>query len=290
MEKNISRILKNNKSANIVIKSTVPIGYTEKLHKKYKNNEIIFSPEFLREGNCLYDNLYPSRIIVGGKTEFAREFSQLLRSLAKKKYVNTILTSSTEAESIKLFSNAFLALRVAYFNELDSFSLENNLNTEKIITGIGLDPRIGRFYNNPSFGYGGYCLPKDTKQLLSDYKRVPNKIINSIIKSNEIRKSYIANKVSKFDKIGIYRLIMKSKSENFRQSSIVDIIKLLNKKKIKVIIYEPLYSRSTFMGNKVIKNINSFKSKTNIIVANRKDKILTDVIHKVFSRDIFMEN
>ena len=290
LDKTIRKINRINNDARIVIKSTVPIGYTAQLEKKYKSNEIIFSPEFLTEGKSLYDNLYPSRIIVGGQTEFAKSFSRLLCDLAKKKSVSTMLTSSTEAESIKLFSNAFLALRVAYFNELDSFTIENNLNTKNIIKGIGLDPRIGNYYNNPSFGYGGYCLPKDTKQLLSDYKRVPNEIIKSIIKSNETRKAYVAQQISKFNKIGIYRLIMKSKSENFRDSSVVDVIKILNRENKKVIIYEPLYTGKTFMGNKVINNLKQFKKNCEIVLANRKDKSINDVNSKVFTRDIFEAN
>ena len=292
IEKIIKEILSLNKNTTIIIKSTVPIGFTNRMRLKFNNQNIFFSPEFLREGKALYDNLFPSRIIIGGKNKFAKNFVKIIKSCAKIKNIKAIYTGSLEAEAVKLFVNSYLALRVAFFNELDSFSEKNNLNSEDIIKGISLDKRVGDYYNNPSFGYGGYCLPKDTKQLKSNLAGSPNEIITAIINSNKKRKSFISKNIVKlkFKRVGIYRLIMKSKSDNFRESSIISIIKKLKKNKIKLSIYEPMIKDDKIFGVKIVKNLKSFKSNCDLIVANRVDKSLKDSASKVYTRDIFRNN
>jgi len=285
----IEDILKINKEAVIVIKSTIPVGYVESLKKKFKIDNIMFSPEFLREGTALLDNLNPSRIIVGEISERAKIFGELLLEGADKKDIKILYTNSTETEAVKLFSNAYLAMRVAYFNELDTYAEVNGLNSEQIIDGVGLDPRIGSHYNNPSFGYGGYCFPKDTKQLASNFEGVPSNIIQAIVDSNETRKDFIADTLSKNNPktIGIYRLIMKSDSDNFRSSAIEGIIEKLIAKNIEVIIYEPVAKEKTFLGCNILDNLDEFKSSSSIIVANRIDLKILDVKDKVYTRDIF---
>ena len=288
----IEDIFKVNKDALIIIKSTIPIGYTDSLNKKYNTDRIIFCPEFLREGSALRDSLYPSRIIIGSKTNESKEVANLLQSVSKKHDVKVLFTSSNEAEAIKLFSNTYLAMRVAFFNELDSYAIQNNLNTKKIIDGISFDERIGEGYNNPSFGYGGYCLPKDTKHLLSEFKSTPESLITAIIDSNFKRKKFIANKIleNKPNIIGIYRLIMKEGSDNFRSSAIQEIIQMIKKEDVKLIIYEPLMTNKNFNEMEVTSDFNYFISTSDIIVANRLSDQLIDHKDKVFSRDIFKEN
>lgn len=290
VEKMISEALSFNHNAFIVIKSTVPVGFTERMRKKYNTDCIIFSPEFLREGHSLYDNLYPSRIIIGGVSQKAYEFANLLKSSCLKEDVVVKYMNSTEAEAVKLFSNTYLALRVAYFNELDTYAEMKGLNTRDIIEGVCLDSRIGNYYNNPSFGYGGYCLPKDTKQLRANYKDVPENLISAIVESNVTRKEHILKMIIKKSPkvVGVFRLTMKSGSDNFRASAILDIMNRLRKLNIRVIIYEPtLGKEEDYFGFSVINDINMFKKDSDIILANRNSSLLDDVVDKVYTRDIF---
>ena len=293
IEKTIHDLQVFNKNIAVIIKSTIPIGYTDKLRKKFNNNHIYFSPEFLREGKALHDNLYPSRIIVGGRSPVAKIFSDLLLEASENKATPVLFMESIEAEAVKLFSNTYLALRVAYFNELDTFAESFDLSAKDIITGVSLDPRIGDHYNNPSFGYGGYCLPKDTKQLRANFKNISNNIINAIVDSNDTRMNFIANQICKRKPkvVGIYRLVMKTGSDNFRTSSIQGVMKLIKLKDLRIIIYEPsIASQKYFDGLELVNNLEKFKKLSDVIVANRKSEELDDVKEKLYSRDLFQTN
>jgi UDPglucose 6-dehydrogenase len=292
VDSEVSNALELNSDALVVIKSTIPIGHTKSLQEQHNTDRVIFSPEFLREGQALKDNLQPSRIIVGSQSEAGKEFAKLLVQGAEKNYIETLFIRSTEAEAVKLFANSYLAMRVSFFNELDSYALANDLDTKSIINGMSLDERIGKGYNNPSFGYGGYCLPKDTKQLLANYNNVPQTLIQAIVSSNTTRKDFIADFIVKLNPkvVGIYRLVMKQGSDNFRESAIQGIIKRIKTKGIEVVIYEPSYHEAEFFKSRVLSSLDEFKKTSDLIISNRKSAELDDVEEKVLTRDLFGNN
>ena len=292
IEKSLENIQKSNSNPTLIIRSTIPVGYVDKVQTKYPDLEIIFVPEFLREGSALKDSLYPSRIVIGSHSKKGKEFAKLLKDASLDKNVQTIYTNSTEAESSKLFSNAYLAMRVTFFNELDSFAMSRNLNTKEIIKSVSLDPRIGDFYNNPSFGYGGYCLPKDTKQLLANFDKVPQKIMEAIIDSNSMRKDFIGLEIAKLKPkiVGVYKLIMKEGSDNIRESSMQGIMKRVKAKGIKVIVYEPLIKENKFFNSEIYRDLELFKKDADLILCNRNHSELSDVQDKIFTRDLFNQD